>query len=49
MATTDNLVKVSQLQTALTRVKSELDTLDGKTFALYQKFPVGTKIVVKTF
>ena len=33
MATTDNLVKVGQLQTVLTRVKSELDTLDGKTFS----------------
>ena len=33
MATSDNLVKVSQLQTALTRVKTELDALDGKTFS----------------
>lgn len=33
MATTDNLVKIGQLQTVLTRVKSELDTLDGKTFS----------------
>lgn len=24
-------------------------TLDGKTFNLYKKFPVGTKILVKTF
>lgn len=33
MATTDNLVKLGQLQTALTRVKSELDNLDGKSFS----------------
>lgn len=33
MATTDNLVKLGQLQTALTRVKSEIDNLDGKTFS----------------
>lgn len=32
MATTDNLVKLSQLQTALTRVKTELDTLDAHNF-----------------
>ena len=24
-------------------------TVDGKTFALYEKFPVGTKIIVKRF
>ena len=24
-------------------------TLDGRTFELYKKFPVGTKIIVKTF
>lgn len=33
MATGDNLVKVSQLQTALTRVKTEIDALDDKTFS----------------
>lgn len=33
MATTDNLVKLGQLQTALTRVKTEIDNLDGKTFS----------------
>ena len=30
MATTDNLVKVSQLQTSLTRVKAVIDELDGR-------------------
>ena len=32
MATTNNLVKVSQLQTSMQRVKSELNNLDGKNF-----------------
>lgn len=30
MATADNLIKLSQLSTALNRVKSELDTLGGR-------------------
>ena len=32
MATTDNLVKLGQLQTSLTRVKTELDNLDARNF-----------------
>lgn len=32
MATTDNLVKLSQLQTSLTRVKAVIDELDGRKF-----------------
>ena len=32
MAATDNLVKVSQLQTSLTRVKAVIDELDGRKF-----------------
>lgn len=32
MATTDNLVKLGQLQTAMTRVKTELDNLDARNF-----------------
>lgn len=32
MATSDNLVKLGQLQTSLTRVKTELDNLDARNF-----------------
>lgn len=32
MATTDNLVKLGQLQTAMTRVKTELDNLDARNY-----------------